>query len=65
MTKASGSPFGFIQQFNRLPCNMCMCSNYHLANPFAILNSKRLIGKVDKDNSDLSPVIGINGAGGV
>lgn len=36
-----------------------------LANPFAILNSKRLIGKVDKDNSDLPSVIGINCSGGI
>ena len=65
MSETSFAPFGNRKGINLIPGNMFKPGNHHLRDSFARVQQERGIRKIDQDNPDFSPVIGINGTGGI
>ena len=63
MSKAPGTTFSFIQDFHFLPFGLFMTGNDHLCNSLSIFYRKFLRRKVNQDNTNLSPIIGIDSTG--
>ena len=65
MSESSGSAFRVIERFDRLPNDLRMRGNDHLANPFPVIYGEWFGGEVYKDDADFSSVIGIDGSRGI
>lgn len=68
MSESAGAAFGFgqIQQGgNLLPSDLGETGDDHLGNAFAGLDFEGLLGEVDQQHLNFTPVVCVNGAGAV
>ena len=49
MAKAAGSPFGVVQHFHRLPDDLAVSRDHHLANTLPVIDGKRFGREVYQD----------------
>ena len=57
MAKAAGSPFGVVQHFHRLPDDLAVSRDHHLANTLPVIDGKRFGREVYQDYADLAASI--------
>lgn len=65
MTEAAGTSFRFGKYLYGFPFRLLVAGDDHLGDALAVLDEKRLVGEVDKDDADLATIVGIDGAGSV
>ena len=65
MSEASCASFGLGKYLYGFPFCLLVSCNDHLGNALAVLDEKRLVGEIDKDDADLATIVGIDGAGSV
>ena len=60
MAKAAGSPFGVVQHFHRLPDDLAVSRDHHLANTLPVIDGKRFGREVYQDYADLAAIVRID-----
>jgi hypothetical protein len=63
VAKATGTTLGAVKGITFNPLNLFVACYNHLRNALAIGNGKWFIGEIHKNNTHLTTIIGINGAG--
>ena len=63
MTEAACAALCFGKHLNKLPFRLFVTRDNHLRDALSVGNDKRFIRKVDKDDTYLASVVGIDGAG--
>ena len=59
MTETAGSPFGVVQHFHRLPDDLAVSRDHHLADTLPVIDGKRFGREVYQDYADYRGEIGI------
>ena len=60
MTEAAGSPFGVVQHFHRLPDDLAVSRDHHLADTLPVIDGKRFGREVYQDYADLAAIVRID-----
>ena len=63
MTEAAGSPFGVVQHFHRLPDDLAVSRDHHLADTLPVIDGKRFGREVYQDYADLAAIVRIDSTG--
>ena len=65
MSEASSPPTRLIEVWSLFQNSVTDRGKYHLGYPVSSLDPERSLAEVDEDHSDLTPVVGVDGAGSV
>ena len=65
MTEAAGTSFRFGKHFHGFPFRLLVAGDDHLGDALAVLDDKRLVGEINKDDADLATIVGIDSTGSV
>ena len=60
MSETSGSPFRIVQYLYRLPVDLAVGGDYHLADTLPVVHGERCGREIDQDNADLATVVRID-----
>jgi multisubunit Na+/H+ antiporter MnhB subunit len=63
MSKSSGSSISFAQHIYFQPLSLNVLCNNHLTNTFAIVYYKIFVRKINQNNANFAPIIGIDVTG--
>lgn len=65
MPKTTGTSLCIVKHLHGHQVGLFMVGNHHLRHTLAVIDDKRFLTKVDKDDSYLTPIIGVNGTRGI
>ena len=65
MTEASGTSLRLGKYLYGFPFCLLVAGDDHLGNALAVLDDKRLVREIDKDDAYLATIVGINSAGSI
>ena len=62
MPESACASFCVIEHLNLIPSYLLIVRNHHLRYALAVINDKRLLRQVDENHTNLTPIVGIDGA---